>query len=272
MARIRPVRRVVRASPAVQKLLWRLFYEVANLGHRDLGRTLLNYGYAPLDASVAETRSWEPTENHFGLQLYEAVAGAAELSGLDVLGVGCGRGGGTVFVFERFAPRTMIGLDLAHRTVRRCSERYARPGLEFVTGDAERLPFPDSSLDVVLSVESSHCYANPAAFLREAHRVLRHGGRLLFADLRHSTLPPAAPEVLFCPDDVATLRLQLADAGFNTLEEADITANVVRALQLDTPSRLARIERWVPRSMRRIALAFAAVEGTPSMPPWPTAR
>jgi SAM-dependent methyltransferase len=180
-----------------------------------------------------------------------------------VLDVGCGRGGGTALVFERFGPRSMTGLDLATRAIRGCRARHGRPGLRFVAGDAEALPFPDAAFDAILSVESSHCYADTPRFLREAARVLRPCGLLLLADFRHTVLPEGAEEALVPQEDVAMLRRQLADAGFRTLEEEDITANVIRALQLDTPRRRARIERRLPGRLRRHALAFAAIEGSP---------
>ena len=51
--------------------------------------------------------------------------------------------------------------------------------------------------------------------------------------------------------------------GFRTLEEEDITANVVRALETDTPVRRDRIEQRAPKLLRRHVLGFAAVEGSP---------
>jgi len=254
------LRAAPQLAPSAKQLLWRSVYEVISAGRRDLGPTLLNYGYAPLDSTVPEPSCDGTETDSLGLELYAAVAGAAELSGKDVLDVGCGRGGGTAFVFERFAPRSMTGLDLARGAIARCRGRYARPGLEFVAGNAERLPFPDGTFDTVLSVESTHCYPDPPSFLREVDRVLRPGGLLLLADLRSSA---PTHEGVFAREDVQQLRQQLSHAGFRTLEQEDITANVVRALELDTPIRRARIERRVPKPLRPLVLGFAAVEGSP---------
>jgi len=285
---VRPVRAAAGAAlraapqlaPSAKQLLWRSVYEVLSVGRRNNGTALLNYGYAPLqdsspdgDAALGSSANGsasprtspgesagERSADRFGLALYAEVAGAAELSGKDLLEVGCGRGGGAAFVFERFAPRSMTGLDLARQAIESCRARHARPGLEFVAGNAERLPFADGAFDAVLSVESTHCYADPPSFLREAHRVLRAGGLLLLTDFR-CTEP--TQDGVFAREDVGLLREQLADAGFRTIEEQDITANVVRSLELDTPVRRAVIERRVPKLLRRQVLRFAAVEGSP---------
>jgi len=257
--RIRPARAlfaaVVRTAPpvrpAVEKLAWRAVYEAASLGRRER-EAPLNYGYAELSDNGAAT-----SENAYGRPLYAKVAGAIDLKGLDVLEIGCGRGGGTAHVFERFEPRSLIGLDLAAAAVKRARARYGRPGLRFVGGDAEQLPFANASFDAVLNVESSHCYPNTQRFFEEVSRVLRPGGHLLFADLRHTTaLAPGDAK------DVATLRRELEQAGLQVVEEEDITANVVHALALDTPRRRARVERTVPRFVRPHVLELMAVQGS----------
>jgi SAM-dependent methyltransferase len=259
---VRPARTalaaVLRAAPSlaptVERTAWRVFYDLANPRGRGAGTSLMNYGYAAPDAPPPDS------PDRFGLQMYERVAGAADLTGRDVLEIGCGRGGGAAFVLERLGPRSVTGLDLSPRAIARCRAEHARPGLTFVAGDAERLPFPDAAFDAVLNVESSHCYPSVPRFLAEVARVLRPGGVLLLADFRHTVLPEDAEDALVPQEDVACLRRQLSAAGFTTLEEEDMTANVLTALRLDTPNRRARLER-LPRPLRRHALAFAAVEG-----------
>lgn len=46
-------------------------------------------------------------------------------------------------------------------------------------GDADRLPFADGTLDVVINVEASHYYPNFPRFFAGFARVLRPGGHLL---------------------------------------------------------------------------------------------
>ncbi len=249
-----------QARSGVQKRLFKAVYDTLNLVLRRADVGFLNYGYAPTDERVEALELPPEIEpDRYPIQLYDKIAGAIALRGLDVLEVGCGRGGGASFVFERHEPRSMVGLDLSESSIDHCTERYARSGLRFVAGDAERLPFPDASFDIVLNVESSHCYPDTARFFASVARVLRPGGVLLFADLRHTWAdgPDGAPKV----GDVASLRGQIAAAGLVVVEEEDITANVARALELDSPRRRALIER-TPKLMRTQLLDFAGVEGT----------
>ena len=253
------LRAAPQPTPRMEKTLWRIVYEVAARARDDV-TTLMNYGYAPPEGFDEDLAS---REDRFGLQLYAVVAGAVDLAGKDVLEVGCGQGGGSAFVFERFRPRSLTGLDVAKTAVQRCRNRYAGPGLEFVVGDAEDLPFGDATFDAVLNVESSHCYPDVPQFLREVRRVLRRGGLLLLADLREASPTSASDEASAPQENIRLLSQQLEDAGFQTLEREDISEDVVRALQLDTPARRARIGRRAPKRLRANALEFAAVEGTP---------
>ena len=265
MTRPRPVQSAIGAllriapqlAPRARKLIWRVLYEAASAGGRVGQVTVMNYGFAPVGAAM---ESW-PEVDRFGLALYEKVAGAVDLAGKDVLEVGCGRGGGASFVFERFAVRSMTGLDLARRAIKRGRARYGRPGFELLAGDAERLPFPDGAFDAVLSVETSHCYSDVDRFLAEVHRVLAPDGFLLLADLRDTAAGDGGAGM--GAGDIATLRAQLARSGFRCLEEEDLTEGVLLALALNTPAVRARVEERAPRFMRNLALTFAATEGSP---------
>ena len=260
--RIRPGRAVVDAvlrlvpqlRPAVEKLAWRVFYEVVALRGAEHATTFVNYGFAG-----PEETSDGGDDSRFGLELYAAVAGARDISGKDVLEVGCGRGEGSAFVFERFRPRSLAGVDLARAAIRHCRRSHRQPGLTFVAGDAEKLPFPDASFEVVLNVESSHCYPHMSKFLSEVRRVLKPGGLMLYADFR-PTAPSPAGEV--AKDDIAELRRQVSGAGLRTVEEEDITPEVLRALSLSTPTVLAHIERNTPRAFRQQSIEYSGVEGS----------
>jgi len=54
--------------------------------------------------------------------------------------------------------------------------------VDFVRGDAEQLPFADESFDLVTCRIAAHHFPNISAFLSEAYRVMKPGGRLQVID------------------------------------------------------------------------------------------
>lgn len=190
----------------------------------------LNYGYAPLDATAE--RDAQPED--YCLALYAHV-GDAQLRGARVLEVSCGRGGGSAFLLSTFSPASVTGIDLSEGNIALAKERFgAREGLDFRLGNAESLPFADASFDAVLNVEASHLYDDPVAFLAEVHRVLRPGGRFLYADLCWSSIDPAE---------------LLRAAGFEIASAEDITLNVLRSLDLDSERREQIVRLTLPEAL-----------------------
>ena len=99
-------------------------------------------------------------------------------AGDPVLDLGCGSG---AFAAElRRRGLSVVGLDLSRRLLLR--GRAASPGVQFVTGDAERLPFAAGTFAGVLLSGVVHHLPNPERLARETHRVLRPGGRFLAFD------------------------------------------------------------------------------------------
>ena len=105
----------------------------------------------------------------------------------DVLDVGCGTGAVIELLHGEHPDVRCTGLDLTPAMIEVATAK-GLSGCEFVVGDAEDLPFPDASFDVVLSSNSFHHYPNPTAFLAGAFRVLRPGGRLILRDYTSNDL------------------------------------------------------------------------------------
>lgn len=238
-------------SPAARQRIIRFWYQLLSRIDVRGVMPLMNYGYADLDPGAPPLAlSDEDAPHRYCLQLYHHIAAASDLRGRDVLEVGCGRGGGAAYVARRFGPRSLTGLDFSDRAIRFCAARHRAPGVRFVPGDAERLPFASASFDLALNIESSHCYPSTERFAREVYRVLRPGGRLLYADFRERAL-------------VGRWRAQLIGAGFQIESERDITRNVGRALDLDDARRRDLIERHAPRLIRERFGRFAGLRGSP---------
>jgi ubiquinone/menaquinone biosynthesis C-methylase UbiE len=212
--------------------------------------TFMNYGYAPLDKQGARLALLPEDEaDRYFIQLYHHVASGVDVAGLDVVEVGSGRGGGASYIARYLKPKTMLGIDFSEQAVRFANRQHRVAGLSFTQGDAEKLPLDDAQVDVVINVESSHCYGSIETFLSEVQRILRPLGTFLYADFRGE-------------DDVALLHRQLHHSGMTLLHEEDITANVVRSLELDNERKVALIQRYFPKWLLRSFQDFAAVKGS----------
>jgi SAM-dependent methyltransferase len=241
---------IATRSARGKRLLWRTWYQFLAARYRDPGWTFMNYGYRPPEGEAAPLplEAGDEDDRSF-IQLYDAVARGAPVTGRDVLEVGCGRGGGAAYVARALAPRRVVAVDLSPRAIALCRSRFAHPRLWFEVGDAERLPFGDASFDVVLNVESSHCYGHFDLFLREVHRVLRPDGQFLYADFRPR-------------DEVPAWRASLEAAGFAVTAERDLRPGVVAALDADDVRKRSLIARIVDRPLAGIFGQFAALAGS----------
>jgi ubiquinone/menaquinone biosynthesis C-methylase UbiE len=110
---------------------------------------------------------------------------AAKLTGQEqLLDAGCGTGHTALY----FAPHVaqVVALDLSVSMLAQGSKLAEERGITNIDlrqGDAEHLPFPEASFDVVTTRYSAHHWPNLPAALREFRRVLRPGGRLLVGDI-----------------------------------------------------------------------------------------
>jgi SAM-dependent methyltransferase len=119
----------------------------------------------------------EQARRRYELEPYiEEFADFAGARGKSVLEIGVGLGAD----HERFAAAgaRLSGIDLSRRAVEHARRRVALRGLEsgLLVADAERLPFANSSFDVVYSWGVIHHSPDTAAAVAEIHRVLRPGG------------------------------------------------------------------------------------------------
>ncbi|WP_225333406.1 class I SAM-dependent methyltransferase [Halomicrobium urmianum] len=104
----------------------------------------------------------------------EAVLDAiGPVDGKSVLEVACGTGRFTVMLADRGAD--VVGLDISGPMLQQGREKARSAGLsdsvEFMRGDAARLPFPDDHFDAVVAMRFFHLADTPAAFLAEMRRV-----------------------------------------------------------------------------------------------------
>jgi ubiquinone/menaquinone biosynthesis C-methylase UbiE len=211
-------------SPLLVKLSTKYVYPLAT---RLMGDDVLFMDWAyEEDPPIALplTASDEPNRAH--INLYHRTATQADLSGKRVLEVSCGRGGGASYLVRSLHPASYTGLDLNPNGIAFCQKRHNLPGLNFVEGNAEDLPFDDKSFDVVLNVEASHLYLQFPRFLAEIVRVLRPGGHFLYTDVR--------PRARFAEWEAA-----LAEAPMRMISQRVINDEVMRGIEGSQQNSLA---------------------------------
>ena len=117
----------------------------------------------------------------------------------EAVDLGCGPGQ-LVIALARQAPGLHVtGVDLSDEMLAQAHENARRAGLadrvSFRLGDARQIPFPDGSLDLVVSTMSLHHWSDPVAVLNEIARVRASeggaGGSFLIFDLRRDMPAPA---------------------------------------------------------------------------------
>ncbi|WP_333773332.1 class I SAM-dependent methyltransferase [Streptomyces sp. IBSBF 3136] len=94
--------------------------------------------------------------------------------GRRLVDLGTGRGHDAVGFAER--GYRVLAVDVSSAQLRRA---IRHEHVQYVVADAERLPLPDASVDVVISDHGAFDHSPAVALLRESHRILRPSGLLV---------------------------------------------------------------------------------------------
>jgi ubiquinone/menaquinone biosynthesis C-methylase UbiE len=234
--------------PALRKAVWKLWYPFLTRRLHDEGVVFLNYAYES-DPPPGIPLAPEDEPRRYCAQLYHHVGSLVDLRGKSVLEVSCGHGGGASYLTRTFEPAEYTGLDLNPAGIAFCRKHHPLPGLEFVQGDAENLPFADKSFDAVINVEASHCYPDFPRFLSEVARVLKTGGHFLYADFRFK-------------DGIPAWEAAIAECPMETEITTDIGPCVIRGLDRNSASSQALLDRKLPRFLHQLGRDFAGVKGS----------
>ena len=233
-----------------RRILWKYWYPYLTRLIKDSPLTFLNYGYAELDAQAKPIELLPADEpNRLFIQLYHHVASPINLTGLTVMEVSCGHGGGASYIARYLTPASMLGVDRNANAVDFCRQQRSVKKLSFAQGDAEALKFDNSSFDAIINVEASHCYGNMEQFLKEIARLLKPGGYFLSADFRSKS-------------GQSLLHKQLVQSGLGIVKEENITANVLKAMDANDKEKLELINQLVPGVLHKPFKQFAGVKGS----------
>ena len=147
-----------------------------------------------------------------------------------VLDLGSGGGIDVLLSAKRVGPTgKAYGLDMTDEMLALANENKRKAGAEnaeFLKGEIEHIPLPDSSVDVIISNCVINLSADKDRVFREAFRVLRPGGRLAVSDVvtRGEVDPRIRQNILLWVGCVAgaleesEYRDKLASAGFEQVD------------------------------------------------------
>lgn len=228
-------------SFTLQEQIQRFYDASSGLWEQVWGEHMHHGYYGPTGAERKERRQAQIDLIEELLSWGQLNQGQLNQSQLDqtsqILDVGCGIGGSTLYLAEKFGARA-TGITLSPVQANRATERAEATGLahriQFQVADALAMPFPDASFELVWSLESGEHMPDKQKFLQECHRVLKPGGTFLMATWCHRPIPPALTESeqqhlekiyrVYCLPYVISLPdyAQLAQAlGFEAIQTAD---------------------------------------------------
>ncbi len=179
----------------------------------------------------------------------------APLAGKRVLDVATGTG----IVARRGAPLvgptgTVVGLDLSPGMLAVARVQARGLSIEWIEGDAQSLPFNESSFDVALIQQGLQFFPDPAKAARELYRVLRPDGQVgisVWLGVDHNPYGKALPDALdrhIDPKAGAKMRAPFADHALTLLDTVlrdanfrDVRIDVVRHnMYVASPSDFVR--------------------------------
>lgn len=209
--------------------LYQTVTDMYSMVDRELGgryQPFLNYGYDLPSGLVLEHR--DAVFDAYA-QLYHYVLSTVDVHGANVLEIGSGRGGGSYYIKQYLDAKNVVGIEYLPQNVDASRNSFGSVNnLAFRQGDASNLDIEINSVDVVVNIESSHCYPNLERFFEEVCRVLRSGGSFCYADL----MTPDMDEQV---KQITTL------LPFELTKVEDITDGVVGGLALANQRKLSLV-------------------------------
>jgi ubiquinone/menaquinone biosynthesis C-methylase UbiE len=214
-------------------------------------------------------------DEHLGPLFFEPFAEklAERVAALDpqaVLELACGTGRLTRHLAKRLDPAVRIAAtDINPAMLGFAQQGLPTAGVEWNTVDAVDLPYADATFDVVVAQFGVMFYSDRSKAYREAVRVLKPGGRLLFtcwnsiedtptARITQSVVdqffpvdPPAFYTIPFAYHESMLIREEVLTAGFGRVQmellelegAADTAANAARGLLEGSPIHTAITDR-----------------------------
>lgn len=140
--------------------------------------SFMNHGYYPPHNFIKKQNINFKNQASLYLSLFDNL----DVNNKNILEIGCGRGGGIQTLSEFFNFKKIYACDLNKKNIEYCIKNNKNK-INFQVSNAENLNYKNNMFDIVVNVESSHCYQNPELFFSEVKRVLKTNGIFLYTDV-----------------------------------------------------------------------------------------
>lgn len=233
-------------TKSLKKSLWKFIYNKIASKYDRNSWTCMNYGFSKSSGTFIQNN----TAEIYCLQLYHYITSGfleyKDWKGKSLVEIGSGRGGGLSYIAKVFSPVLALGIDISQTQVDLCNSFHKQTNIKFIQGDAENLPVKDCSIDVVVNIESSHCYPNMIKFFSEVKRILKPGGRFLYADF-------------FDLKNVQDIEVWVVETGMQIVKKQDITENVLMSMDSENQRKVSEIAE-IPWPFKQAYSEFAGTK------------
>jgi ubiquinone/menaquinone biosynthesis C-methylase UbiE len=155
-----------------------LVYDQINSLFKSNDISFMNHGYYPPPDFIKK----ENINFKNQISLYLSLFNNLDVNDKTILEIGCGRGGGIQELSKYFYFKKIDACDLNKKNIEYCIKNNKNK-TNFQISNAENLNYSNNMFDVIINVESSHCYKNPQLFFNEVKRVLKPDGIFLYTDV-----------------------------------------------------------------------------------------
>ncbi|MCK4700721.1 MAG: methyltransferase domain-containing protein [Bacteroidales bacterium] len=222
------------------------YYGVMNHALKRLGDeyTMLHY---PLHINERDTflQAQKNLTDH-------CLSGIDSLENKTILEIGCGNGVQTMYILNKYKPKSITGIDLNEENIRIANIEKSRKGMinaSFLVDDAQQLSkFKENSIDVIINIESAFHYPDKPLFLKQLFRVLKPGGHFLIADIlttrkkKRELKKSWKKKMVLHHWNQQKYENELAGANLNVIRNEDITNRVIEGFR--------NYKRWL-RQMKK---------------------